>query len=61
MFVDSSQAAAEYVSTLGRDAAVAIQNLGQSAYRLLEENPVAIAIGIGIVVFLIVLTRPRAR
>ena len=57
----STQAAAEYVALIGRNAATTVQGLGQSAMRFIDDNPVAVAIAVVAFVVLIFLTRARTR
>ncbi len=57
----SPQAAAEYVALVGRNAAVSVQSLSQSAMRFVDDNPELVAVAAVAFVLLIWLTRARTR
>ena len=56
-----TQAAAEYVSLVGRSAGQSIQALAYNAQRFIQDRPLWVAAGVVGLILLIWLTRPRRR
>ena len=60
MIAASTQAAAEYAALVGRMATGSVRNLAQSTRLFVEQNPLIVAGGVFLVVFLVWFTRPRS-